>query len=215
MNSKSLIQTAYDYIREQIMLGEFMPGTLLSENQLAESLNMSRTPVRTAISQLESEGLVISLKNRGILVKEVSMKEAMDMSEVMYTFQKYAVDCMEDRGELPDLKKMKDYLELQLEATAQGAYHRYVEHYLLFTRCIIAVINNNAALQIMDTYRERILLYSSINYKITPHEPHYSGNKINQSIYDALLSKNYEEVRRIFQEVHLKNRERMLRLGRI
>ncbi len=213
--SKSLIQTAYDYIREQIMLGEFMPGTLLSENQLAESLNMSRTPVRTAISQLESEGLVVSLKNRGILVKEVSMKEAMDMTEVMYTFQKYAVDYMEEQGEMPDLKKMKNHLDLQLEATTQGAYYRYVEHFLLFMRCLIAITNNNAALQIMDTYREKILLYSSINYKITPHEPHYSGNKINQSIYNALLSRNYDEVRKILKEVHLKSRERMLRLGRI
>ncbi|WII38433.1 GntR family transcriptional regulator [Paenibacillus thiaminolyticus] len=108
MASTSLIQTAYDYIRGQIMLGEFMPGTLLSENELAETLNMSRTPVRAAVAQLEYEGLAVSLKNRGILVKELSMKEALDMIEIMYTFQLYALNHIESQGDRPDLKKLKE-----------------------------------------------------------------------------------------------------------
>lgn len=215
MASISLIQTAYDYIRQQIMLGEFMPGTLLSENELAETLNMSRTPVRAAIAQLEYEGLAVSLKNRGILVKELSMKEALDMIDIMYTFQLYALSHIESQGDRPDLKKLKEYLDLQLEATRQGAYHLYVDNTLRFTQCFISVTNNNTMLKIMEAHASKLVLYSTINYKITPHEPHFSGNRLNQSVYDALLAEDYNRIRAIFTEAHSYNRERMLRAGRI
>jgi len=213
--ASSLIQTAYEHIKKQIMLGEFMPGTLLSENELADALGMSRTPVRSAISQLEYEGLVVSLKNRGILVKELSMKEAMDIAEVMYSFQLYAVEHIKSEEELPDLKKLKELLDAQYEATEQGLYHLYVEHTLAFIRCFISVTNNSAMLQILDNHLKKLVLYSTINYKITPHEPHYSGNRVNQSVYDALLDKDYDKIVRILKQSHQYNRERLLRVGRI
>lgn len=215
MTSTSLIQTAYAYIQKQIMLGEFMPGTLLSENELADKLNMSRTPVRGAIAQLEYEGLVVSLKNRGILVKEPSMKETMDMLEIMYTFQLCAVDHMQSEGEIPDLKKLKEYLDLQLEATEQGAYYLYVQYSMQFMSCLIAITNNNSMLKILDHYVNKIVLYATINFITTPHEPHYSANKINQSIYEALLIKDLDQVRSIIKKTHASTRERVVRLGRI
>lgn len=215
MASVSLIQTAYEYIRKQIMLGEFMPGTLLSENELAEALNMSRTPVRTAISQLEYEGLVVSLKNRGILVKELSMKESLDMIELIYNFQMYALDHMESQGDIPNLKILKEYLDLQLEATKQGLYYRYVENTFQFIKGFISVTNNKEMMKIVESYTSKLVLYSTINYKITPHDPHYSGNKVNQSIYEALMTKNFNQIRTILKETHVYNRERLLRLGRL
>lgn len=81
--------------------------------------------------------------------------------------------------------------------------------------CFIAVTNNNTMLKILETHASKLVLYSTINYKITPHEPHYSGNKVNQSVYDALLAEDYERIRTIFEEADTYNRERILRSGRI
>ena len=49
---------AYETIRDQIMFGELLAGTKLVELDLAERLDMSRTPIRDALRQLELEGLV-------------------------------------------------------------------------------------------------------------------------------------------------------------
>jgi len=213
--SVSLIQTAYEYIRKQIMLGEFMPGSLLSENELADALQMSRTPVRSAITQLEHEGLVITLKNRGILVKEMSMKESLDIIDIIYTFQLYALDFIESQGEVPNLHTLKNYLDKQLEATNQGVYYRYVENTLQFMQCFIAVTNNQEMIKIAGSYINKLILYSTINYKITPHAPHYSGNKVNQSIYEALIANDYNQIRAVLKEAHNYNRDRLLRLGKL
>ena len=81
MNKISLVDTAYMMLRERMVCGELMPETLLSENELAEEYQMSRTPIRHAIARLESEGYVTALKNRGVLVKDVGGKEFLDLIE--------------------------------------------------------------------------------------------------------------------------------------
>ncbi|MFC0215432.1 GntR family transcriptional regulator [Paenibacillus chartarius] len=215
MAAISLNQTAYEYIHNKIMHGEFLPGSMLSENELAEALSMSRTPIRGAIAQLEHEGLVVTLKNRGILVKEISMKEAMDMFEVIHTFQLYALDHMQTHGDMPDLPKMKKYLELQYEATEQRAYHLYAKYSFQFQYCLVAILGNNSMMKILDDFANKMLLFAITNFQLTPNEPHYRANKLNRSIYEALLAKDFQLLRRIFIETHQVGRERLMRTGRI
>jgi DNA-binding GntR family transcriptional regulator len=62
---------AYRRIRSAIQAGELKPGERLREMELAESIGLSRTPVREALARLESEGLVTHDANRGIMVAEL------------------------------------------------------------------------------------------------------------------------------------------------
>lgn len=62
---------AYRRIRAAIQSGELKPGERLREMDLAESIGLSRTPVREALARLESEGLVIHDATRGIMVAEL------------------------------------------------------------------------------------------------------------------------------------------------
>ncbi len=62
---------AYRRIRAAIQAGDLKPGERLREMDLAESIGLSRTPVREALARLESEGLVIHDASRGIMVAEL------------------------------------------------------------------------------------------------------------------------------------------------
>lgn len=62
---------AYRHIRAAIQAGELKPGERLREVELAESIGLSRTPIREALARLESEGLVIHDASRGIMVAEL------------------------------------------------------------------------------------------------------------------------------------------------
>lgn len=214
MTSQLLMNTAYMKLRKRIVGGELMPGTLLSENELAEELQMSRTPVRNAITHLESEGFVVALKNRGVLVKEVSGKEMLDMYEAMMSLLVYAIDVKNDRGNYIDMAKLKECLEQQFEAELANDYYKYIQNTLLFNRVIISSINNHAMLAIMDTYVDKIAMASYINFKLTPHIKHYSANKLNKSIYDALLEGQDEEARKIAKDAFQKARTRLFESGR-
>ena len=66
---------AYAYVKERILEGAYPGGELLSEGEVAEALEVSRTPVREAFLLLEAEGLMRLYPKRGALVVPVSPGE--------------------------------------------------------------------------------------------------------------------------------------------
>ena len=67
-------QTIYTTIRDRICLLQYPPGTMLSENQLAEEFGVSRTPIRRVLQRLEFEELVVSKQGVGTLVTIVDLQ---------------------------------------------------------------------------------------------------------------------------------------------
>ena len=66
---------AYDFIRSRILNGEFKPGETLLAISLAKEIGVSRTPVRDALRQLESEGMVVGKFRESVSVKELDVQE--------------------------------------------------------------------------------------------------------------------------------------------
>lgn len=79
----SLAGRAYERIRQNILNLTYPPGMPLTEAMLTEELNMSRSPVRSAIQRLEAEGLIISDYHKSMTVKELTDQ---DISEI-YQFR--------------------------------------------------------------------------------------------------------------------------------
>ncbi len=77
----SAAQRAYAFVKERLLDGRYANGVLLSENALARQLGISRTPVRQAFVQLETEEFVALYPRRGALVRTVSPAEADDVLE--------------------------------------------------------------------------------------------------------------------------------------
>lgn len=98
MSPPTLESRAYQELRRRIIFAEYLPGTLLSENDLAEQLSMSRTPIRAAISLLVTEGFVESFHERGVLVKEISFREYTEILEVLISLQLYVINAVERRN---------------------------------------------------------------------------------------------------------------------
>ena len=70
-------------LRQRIVEGHLAPGRKLNERELAESLRVSRTPLREAIKMLAAEGLVELLPNRGAVVAQMSEQDVADTFEVI------------------------------------------------------------------------------------------------------------------------------------
>jgi DNA-binding GntR family transcriptional regulator len=73
---------AYESIKDLIINNQFGPGTQLKVEELENSLNISRTPIREALLALQNEGL-IEIKSRvGFFVKGITKKEFNDLFEM-------------------------------------------------------------------------------------------------------------------------------------
>ncbi|MEW6228360.1 MAG: GntR family transcriptional regulator [Bacillota bacterium] len=93
----SLRQQAYRFIRKAIIEQKIAPGSLLAEKALSETLGMSKTPIREALTQLEKEGLVRLFPRKGAFVREVAVSEARDIYILREHLECLALDLGFDR----------------------------------------------------------------------------------------------------------------------
>ena len=73
MPKTNLKTLAYNKIRQKIVTCEYAPGTFLNEEILTEALGLSRTPIRDALSRLEQEGLIRSVRNVVLLLNSLTV----------------------------------------------------------------------------------------------------------------------------------------------
>jgi DNA-binding GntR family transcriptional regulator len=85
--AKSLTEQAADEIRARIVFGDVELGSSLSENMLAADLGVSKTPVREALLQLKSEGLVSIQPQRGSFVFDMSASEVVQLGDLRETLE--------------------------------------------------------------------------------------------------------------------------------
>ena len=78
----SLRGRVFNHIREDILSGRLKPNEELREVALGEELGVSRTPVREALRQLELEGLVRIVPNKGAYVSGISAKDVLDIYSI-------------------------------------------------------------------------------------------------------------------------------------
>ncbi|MGG1552989.1 GntR family transcriptional regulator [Paenibacillus ferrarius] len=199
----SLEKLAHQQIREHMMNGYFLPGMLLSENELAERFGMSRTPIRAAISLLEKEGFVESIRGRGVFVKDISFREFHEMFEVLSSLQLYSLDIAAMRKLDFDLPTLEGYLERQLRASAEDDYRTYYESGLLFIETMLHIVKNASMLQIIEQikgkYMFKIISYRKLHVHTLP-KPQQSGH-FNKRIYQALAAGDLDEARGVVLEL--------------
>ena len=86
-------------LRDAIAEGELQPGERLRERELCESLGVSRTSLREALRQLESEGLVETIPNKGVIVAVVTPEEASEIYAVRAALEALAAEAFTDHAE--------------------------------------------------------------------------------------------------------------------
>jgi len=104
---------AYQHIRRKLAEGVFPVGMRLSPAALAREIGVSHTPVREAISQLQSEGLIIYRAHRGAFVKGPDRQDLLDLIEVRTVLECHAAAMAARRisaGQLQELREQRDAL---------------------------------------------------------------------------------------------------------
>jgi len=87
----NLDQQVYELLREMIFRYELIPGQKLLYQDLADRLEVSRTPVKNALNFLEKDGLVKLLPNKGFYVAELSIEEAEELFSLRLILETEAV----------------------------------------------------------------------------------------------------------------------------
>lgn len=91
-NMDPLVQGVYESIKEGILSNRFRPGYKLTNQEIAESLGVSRTPVRESLERLYQERYVTRIPNRGYFVADIGVDEVRELYETREALELYALD---------------------------------------------------------------------------------------------------------------------------
>ena len=108
---KTIRNQVYQILKDDICEGRFAPGQWLQENELAERLCVSRSPIREALRQLENEGIVEYTRNVGCSVRTFSFWDSYEVYLLRTNYEAVSVRFL--NGKIPGetIQKMEEILE--------------------------------------------------------------------------------------------------------
>lgn len=111
--SRLLKDRAYESLKQLILRETFQPGDFLSERQLAARLKMSKTPIKSALERLESEGFIAVSPRQGIVVQDLTLDEITDHYEVREALETYVMRRLAGRLSAEQIARMRENLAAQ------------------------------------------------------------------------------------------------------
>jgi len=192
---KSMIERVYQSLKEAILFRKVAPGTQLIEKTISEQLNVSRTPIRHALTRLEHEGLVNVVPNRGAFVVQPTTEEIQQAFVMRRELESMAARLAISSITEEDLENMKDIIQQERETymnhdilnytTVNKAFHMY-----------LAEKSGNVFLM---EYMERIL--DQINVYLMLYDVFYDSNMKDSTrfvehehIVDALANQDMDRL---------------------
>ena len=115
-----LRQQVLDGLRQAIIDGRLAPGARLTERELTEMMGVSRTVIREALRQLESEGLIAIIPNKGPVVRELTPAEARDLYSIRAVLEGFAARLFGENAGDAQVKQLAQALDVVAGAYGRG-----------------------------------------------------------------------------------------------
>lgn len=155
-HSKALSQSGVvDAVRQRILRGELVPGQRLVEAELCELLGASRGTVRTSLMDLEHEGLVERIANRGARVRVVPVEEALQIAEVRMVVEGLCVARAAERISDKEIERMRGYATQFRACAEEGDSARFAELTHAVFELYVKIADQPVAAEVLARLRSR------------------------------------------------------------
>ena len=154
-------EQVYQYLKKALIKGELRTGEIYSEQQLADQLNVSRTPVREAVMQLTHEGMLEVRANRGWTVRPVSEEDLREIVAARIAVEGYSIRWLTVEG--PEPVRQKTLARLGAVQEKSRPYivddHMHYEFMKLdteFHTLLVAATGNSYLIRIHEQMRTKL-----------------------------------------------------------
>ena len=197
-----LKERAYDEIKRMVLTGELGPGTFLAERQLAARLGMSKTPVRSALERLESEGFIRISPQQGAIIRDLSLDEIADQYEIRTALETFVARTVAGRLTPGQIDQVKANLHAQRENLHAGDVARGVALDEEFHALFGGFLGNREILRVMGQLRDKI---HRVIFRVFTLDPaRFAGStEEHRAIAEAIISGDATlAARRIEEHLH-------------
>ncbi|OGP53531.1 MAG: hypothetical protein A2Y65_11965 [Deltaproteobacteria bacterium RBG_13_52_11] len=202
---KTIRRRVHDYLREQLLRGEFPPHQRLIETKIAQEIGVSRTPVREALHSLELEGLIKSIPRVGYAVKPISEEELEEICEIRAANECLAARWAVKRITPKELQALEKNLSVSEAEVRRGSPRSFVERDAEFHEILARASGSDRLLELCQMLRRHMLRYRIES--IFREGSALQAIEGHQRIVDCLKKKDEEGVDRAIRN-HLETSKR-------
>lgn len=161
---RPLREIVYEELKMQILTGKITPGTRMMEVELAESMGVSRTPVREAIKKLEQEGLVVIEPRKGAYASQISVKDMVDILEVRQDMEGLAAYMASYRMTPKQMKELETIAIAYNKAVEACNMADMIKFDTEFHNLIVKSCNNSILTMMINQLQELLLRFRYVYY---------------------------------------------------
>lgn len=209
----NLNDAIYNYLLEKIISAELQPGTNLSESNIANDLNVSRTPVKYALDKLSNQLLIHKSAKRIYTVSRMRKTDAKLLYEARIAIEGYAAYLAATRISEDELRQLEELIVKYKSTTGSDSAHCDHE----FHEIIINASRNNLIIQMYKGIENSLIHYRNCLYSEIDSEQLTkvlsNAVKYHEAIYNALrfsfsdvaqseIERDISGMKEIFSEWH-------------
>ncbi len=165
----TLEEQSLERLREAIIGGVFQPGSQINPAQLAANLGVSRGTIRSALSKLEEEGLVVNLTHKGSFISSLDQQTVRDIYGVREALETYAVYDAVPRCTAEDINELRSIFDTMQRSSKIGDVADMIRNDLNLHAFYVRHSGNEVLRQIWYSLEVRIRWLLSFRYFSFPY----------------------------------------------
>lgn len=207
----SLRGRVFNKLREDILSGKYQEHEELKEVAIGEELGVSRTPVREAFRQLELEGLIQIVPNKGAYVTGITAKDVKDIYMIRSYLEGMCARLVTEKIADEQLDELEENVYLASYHASKGHMEQMAEldnrfHHILYEACDSKMLQ-----KLLQDFHEYVMRIRKKT--LSTKERGIASNEEHRQIMEAIKAKNADEAERL-ANLHMNNAyENMVKNG--
>ncbi|MBZ5753396.1 GntR family transcriptional regulator [Metabacillus rhizolycopersici] len=200
LTTTSITAQVTNAIREAIVTGDYEPGKKLSEAALSDYYEISRTPIREALKQLEREGLVEIIPRVGTCVTKPTEKELIELFTVKEALEGLAAGILAESGNTKAIEEVQKSVATMEKAVQTADHKLYVEANSLFHTAILEGSDNSKLRFLLNLLLNQIGYSRYVYLSLEVPKRIEKSLQEHQAILTALLKGDCEGAEKAMRE---------------
>lgn len=200
LSLKSLRELVYEYLRIRMDSGGLRPGAFLNLNEISSELNISRTPLRDALFQLEFEGFVTIFPRRGVMVNALTLGKIRSIYEILGALESAVIVHAALRFGDGDVALMEKYHQQMRKALNRNNFSAYYEANLKLHNVYLDMSDNADMLRLIRMNKERLYDFPRNKVYVKEWEQHSVGE--HDELIELLRRGHFNGAADFIRDVH-------------
>jgi len=168
----------YEHLREELKTEKLKSGMFISINKLAEELGITRTPLRDALLQLQAEGFVTFLPQRGIQINKISQQDIEDIYEMLGALDSRALLSVVGKMGPREIETLKKINEEMMRNISGEKFNRYWDLNTEFHNTYLKLSSNKPLLNQVNILRQRMFEFGKKDWSMKMKKFNYKEHLV-------------------------------------